>query len=216
MKTCVKQIYDDFFVRYPALTGLNQQIIDSFESLYTCYKNGGKVLACGNGGSASDAEHLVGELMKKFGTHRPVPSSFISKVNSLKIENAQHILDNLESAFPAISLISQTALITAIANDTAADMIYGQQVFAYGKPGDILIVFSTSGKSPNIINAVNVARAREMTVIGFTGESGGYLNDICSVLFRVPANMNYTVQEYHLPLYHLLCLMVEKEIFEKE
>jgi D-sedoheptulose 7-phosphate isomerase len=187
--------------------------MDAFLSMKTCYEHGGKILTCGNGGSASDAEHLVGELMNKFALKRPVSAQFRTALKNLGIETADFLADHLETALPAISLVSQSALVTAIANDISAEMIFAQQVFGYGKPGDILFAFSTSGRSPNIINAVQVARACGMVTIGLTGESGGYMKDICSITICAPASLSYTIQEYHFPIYHLLCLMIEQEMF---
>ncbi|HEX2957306.1 MAG TPA: SIS domain-containing protein [Chitinispirillaceae bacterium] len=213
MKEAVMAIFDNLFVRYPALQSVSDPIRASFDALKKCYMSGGKVLACGNGGSASDSEHLIGELMKKFGRKRPVPPEFRQRLKSLGIESADYLADKLEMPLAAISLVSQTALITAIANDVSADMIFAQQVLGYGKPGDILFAFSTSGNSANVVNAVNVALACGMITIGFTGEHGGTLRDICDIAVRVPASQTYQIQEFHFPIYHSLCLMIEEEVF---
>jgi D-sedoheptulose 7-phosphate isomerase len=213
MKPSVKAIFDNLFVRYPALQSVSEPIRASFDALKKCYSSGGKVLACGNGGSASDSDHLIGELMKKFGRKRPVTPKFRQKLMLLNIESADYLADNLEMPLTAISLVSQTGLITAITNDISGDMIFAQQVLGYGKPGDILFAFSTSGNSKNVVNAINVARACEMTTIGFTGEHGGILKGICDISIRVPATQTYLIQEYHFPIYHALCLMIEEEMF---
>jgi D-sedoheptulose 7-phosphate isomerase len=213
MKESVKRIFDDLFIRYASLEPITEPIRASFDALKKCYTSGGKVLACGNGGSASDSEHLVGELMNKFVRKRPVSPEFRQRLQSLGIESAEYLADHLETPLPAVSLVSQTALITAIANDISAEMIFAQQVFGYAKPGDILFAFSTSGNSPNIVNAVNVARACAMVTIGFTGEHGGKLKDICDIMIKVPAQKTYITQEYHFPIYHCLCMMIEEEIF---
>jgi D-sedoheptulose 7-phosphate isomerase len=213
MKPAVKAIFDNLFVRYTALQSVAEPISASFDALQKCYSSGGKVLACGNGGSASDSEHLIGELMKTFGRKRPVTPEFRQRLKLLNITSADYLADNLEMPLTAISLVSQTALITAIANDISADMIFAQQVLGYGKPGDILFAFSTSGNSKNVVNAVNVARACEMTTIGFTGEHGGALKEICDISIRVPAAQTYLIQEYHFPIYHALCFMIEEEMF---
>jgi D-sedoheptulose 7-phosphate isomerase len=213
MKETVKAIFDNLFVRYPALQSVAEPIRASFDALNRCYLSGGKVLACGNGGSASDSEHLVGELMKKFGRKRPVSPEFRQKLKSLNIESADYLADKLEMPLEAISLVSQTGLITAIINDISGDMIFAQQVLGYGKPGDILFAFSTSGNSANVVNAVNVARACGMVTIGFTGDHGGVLKNICDTTVRVPANQTYVIQEFHFPIYHTLCLMIEEDMF---
>jgi D-sedoheptulose 7-phosphate isomerase len=213
MKESVMAIFDNLFVRYPALQSVAEPVRASFDALKKCYLSGGKVLACGNGGSASDSDHLVGELMKKFGRKRLVSPEFRQRLKSLNIDSADYLADNLEMPLMAISLVSQAGLITAITNDISGDMIFAQQVLGYGKPGDILFAFSTSGNSKNVVNAVNVARACEMTTIGFTGEHGGVLKGICDISVRVPATQTYLIQEFHLPIYHTLCLMIEEEMF---
>ncbi|MBN1602341.1 MAG: SIS domain-containing protein [Chitinispirillaceae bacterium] len=214
MKESVKKIFDDLFVRYPGLLPIADSVRASFDALKNCYSSGGKVLACGNGGSASDSEHLVGELMNKFNRKRPVSPDFRKRLSSLTgVTSVDYLADHLETPLPAISLVSQTALITAVANDISAEMIFAQQVFGYAQPGDILFAFSTSGNSPNILNAVNVARACNMIIIGFTGENGGKLKEICTITISVPAQKTYIIQEYHFPIYHCLCMMIEEEMF---
>jgi D-sedoheptulose 7-phosphate isomerase len=213
MKPTVKAIFDNLFVRYPALQSVSEPIRASFDALKKCYLSGCKVLSCGNGGSASDSEHLIGELMKKFGRKRPVSPEFRERLKSLGIESADYLADKLEMPLMAISLVSQTALITAIVNDISGDMIFAQQVFGYGRPGDILFAFSTSGNSANVVNAVNVARACGVITIGFTGEHGGVLKDICDITVKAPASQTYIIQEFHFPIYHTLCLMIEEEVF---
>lgn len=216
MKKGVRALFDEFLVRYPALNGCSESIMDAYTILVKCYSRGGKVLACGNGGSAADAEHIVGELMKKFGIKRPVDSKFRERLLSLGYDFAEHLASQLEQALPAISLVSQTGLITAIVNDIGGDMIYAQQVYGYGKAGDVLIALSTSGSSGNVLTAIKVARALDMDVIGFTGESGGKMKQYCSSAICVPSDITFKIQEYHLPVYHLLCLMVEQEFFGAE
>jgi D-sedoheptulose 7-phosphate isomerase len=214
MKESVQRIFDDLFVRYPAIDHLKEPIKGTFDALKKCYASEGKVLACGNGGSASDSDHIVGELMNKFVRKRPVSSNFRARLKSLpEIKSADFLADHLETPLPAISLVSQVGLTTAISNDISSEMVFAQQVFGYGKPGDILFAFSTSGNSPNVINAVNVARACDLVTIGFTGEHGGALKDICDLTIRVPAKVTYIIQEYHFPIYHCLCMMIEEEIF---
>ena len=214
MKESVKKIFDDLFIRYAALEPLTDQIRASFDALKKCYSSGGKVLACGNGGSASDSEHIVGELMNKFYCKRPVSSDLRERLRAITdTASADYLADHLETPLPAISLVSQTALITAVANDISSEMIFAQQVLGYARPGDILFAFSTSGNSPNILNAVNVARACNMITIGFTGQQGGKLKDICDITIRVPAQKTFIIQEHHFPIYHCLCMMIEEEIF---
>lgn len=213
MKTPVKKLYDDFFGHFPELSACNSEISGAFEAICNCYRAGGKLLACGNGGSASDAEHIVGELMNKFAIKRAAPLQMHEKLIASGVRNADYLFSKLEQGFAAVSLVSQTSLMTAIINDIGADMVFAQQVYGYGKEGDILLALSTSGNSPNVVNAVGVAKAVGMTTIGFTGESGGIMREICHITICVPEKITYKVQQQHLPVYHLLCSMVEEEFF---
>jgi D-sedoheptulose 7-phosphate isomerase len=172
-------------------------------------------LICGNGGSAADTEHLVGELMKGYLSQRPVPARLREKLVELFPDSANYIADHLQGALPTISLVSQVGLITAYANDVAADMIFAQQVYGYGKAGDALIGISTSGNSKNIVYALQVARALGVTAIGFTGQSGGALSAVCDVMVRVPRELTADVQERQLAIYHALCAMLEQEFFSE-
>lgn len=213
MKTSVKKLYQNFFNEYPQLSVCSLEIAGAFEAICTCYHDGGKLLVCGNGGSASDAEHIVGELMNKFAIKRPAPADMHERLSESGAKNADYLFSKLEQGLAAISLVSQTSLMTAIINDIGADMVFAQQVYGYGKAGDVLLALSTSGNSPNVVNAVNVARAVGMSSIGFTGESGGIMKDLCHITIRVPEKITCRVQQLHLPVYHLLCSMVEDEFF---
>jgi phosphoheptose isomerase len=213
MKKNAQLLFDECILKYPLLQSCSKEILGAFDLLVTCYSSGGKVLVCGNGGSASDAEHIVSELMKKFRIKRPVDPVLRDKLLSLGYDFAEQIASQLEGALPAISLVSHTSIITAIANDIGGDMIFAQQVYGYGKKGDILIGLTTSGNSGNILTAVKVARALDMQVIGFTGESGGKMKGLCNVTVCVPDSVTFQIQELHLPIYHLLCAMLEEEFF---
>jgi D-sedoheptulose 7-phosphate isomerase len=181
--------------------------------LRDCYGGGGKVLTCGNGGIAADAEHIVGELMKGYLLKRPVPEEMRAKLTSTHPEDGDYLANHLQVGLPAISLVSQASLLSAIANDTAADMVYAQQVYAYGREGDVLIGISTSGNAMNVLRAVQVARALGLRTIGLTGRTGGKLRSLCDVSIRVPANDTTLIQERHLPIFHVLCAMLEEEFF---
>src|SRR5688572_12881133 len=198
---------------YPELESCAPDIKAAFQMLSTCYRNGGKVLTCGNGGSAADAEHIVGELMKGYLLKRPVPKEIRAKLIATSSQDGNYLADHLQGGLPGISLVSQTALISAIANDTAADMAYAQQVYAYGREGDAIIGISTSGNARNVIHAVQVARALGLQSIGLTGPSGGALKPLCDVCICVPAENTPAVQERHLPIFHVLCAMLEEEFF---
>ncbi len=207
----MNKIFNNLYDKYPKITKCKTDIEKAFLCLTNTYENGGKVLVCGNGGSAADSEHIVGELMKGFNLKREL--SLSEKDVFSKYENAQHITDNLQKALPAISLVSQTSLITAFANDVSADMLFAQQVYGYAKKGDTLIALTTSGNSQNIINAARVALALCCNVLSITGESGGAIKKDSTVCVRLPAKKPYEVQEFTLPLYHALCAALEEKYF---
>lgn len=198
---------------YPGLDVCASDIEAAFDILRDCYRGGGRVLTCGNGGSAADAEHIVGELMKGYLLKRPLSQEMRDKLISTHPEEGDYLASHLQGGLPAIALVSQTALLSAIANDTAADMVYAQQVYVYGQERDALIGISTSGNSMNIIRAMQVGRALGMRTIGLTGRTGGKLKPLCDVCIRVPANETTLIQERHLPIFHVLCAMLEEEFF---
>ena len=170
-------------------------------------------MTCGNGGSAADAEHIAGELMKSFKRQRPITGEQRAALSAAFPDGGAYLARHLQQGIPCISLVSQVSLMTAFANDVAADMAFAQQVFVYGCPGDVLIGLSTSGNATNVVNACATAKASGVKTIGITGEHGGKLRGICDVTIAVPARETYRVQEYHLPVYHALCAMMEGSIF---
>ena len=204
---------EELIFSYPGLDVCAAAIKAAFDVLRDCYRGGGKVLTCGNGGSASDAEHIVGELMKGYLLERPVPEEMRTKLIVTSPEDGDYLAHHLQGGLQAISLVSQTSLLSAIANDTAADMVYAQQVYVYGREGDALIGISTSGNSTNVMRAMQVARALGLRTIGLTGRTGGKLKPLCEVCIRVPAQYTPLIQERHLPIYHVLCAMLEEEFF---
>lgn len=202
-------ILTQLYQQYPQLR--NRNIENAYQLLYETYLHGGKILVCGNGGSASDSDHIVGELMKSFRIKRN-----LSQIDCQKFKNihgGEVIASKLQKAIPAISLSSQTALITAIGNDSSYDMIYAQQVYGYGHAGDCLIALSTSGNSANVITAVKTAQALKMKTVGITGQKIGQLQELCDICIQVPAEFTSSIQEYTLPIYHALCAMLETEAF---
>lgn len=199
--------------RYPDLATCADDLQRAFELVRAAFAAGGKLLVCGNGGSAADGEHLVGELMKGFAARRPVGEAVRRKLLDVDPHDGAYLADHLQGALPAISLASHVALGTAIANDVAADMVFAQQVYGYGGAGDALLAISTSGSSLNVVRAAQVARAGGLAVAGLTGASGGRLASLCDVCVRVPYDSVVEVQERHLPLYHALGLMLEQEFF---
>ena len=204
---------EQLILTYPELEACATDIQATFEILRTCYRHGGKLLTCGNGGSAADAEHIVGELMKGYLLKRPIPEEMRLKLASISQQDGDYLANQLQDALPAISLVSQTSLLSAIANDTAADMVYAQQVYAYGREGDVLIGLSTSGNSRNVIYAMQVARAMGLHTIGLTGPTGGVLKPLCDICICVPGESTPVIQERHLPIFHVLCAMLEEEFF---
>jgi D-sedoheptulose 7-phosphate isomerase len=199
--------------RYPGLLPVKNNIGRAADSLIKCYQNGGKVLVCGNGGSSSDSDHIVGELMKGFEHKRPLSENLKNELISLGGERGAFLAASLQQGLPAISLTAHSGLISAVANDSDADLIFAQQVVGYGNEGDILLALSTSGNSLNILDAIITAKAKRMKVIGLTGETGGKMAPLCDILINVPGKSTAFVQELHLPVYHVLCLIVETSFF---
>lgn len=202
--------------RYPDLAGCADQVKRAYDVLAEAFADGGKALVCGNGGSAADSDHVVGELMKGFKLPRPVSQQVRQQLATAFPEDGDYLATRLQGALPAIALTGHGAFASAFANDVAADMGFAQQVFGYGAPHDVLIAISTSGNSANVINALKVARARGITTVGLTGRSGGKMAALCDVLVNVPADETSAVQEFHLPVYHVLCEMLEVRFFGKE
>ncbi|MCL1793038.1 MAG: SIS domain-containing protein [Oscillospiraceae bacterium] len=202
MKDSTKKIIEALFLEYDDLKdgNLGRDIISAYHIISKCYAAKGKTLICGNGGSASDCEHIVGEFMKGFKLRRPLASPIPG-------------LPGLQAPLRSISLASQTSIITAVANDIGADYIFAQQVLGYADKGDVLIALSTSGKAANVQNAVLAASALECGTIAITGKNGGKLADICDLAIKLPADETYKVQELTLPVYHALCAAVENEFF---
>lgn len=195
----------ELYSNYPELLLIKESIEKAIGALIECYTHKGKVLVCGNGGSAADSEHIVGELMKGFLLTRPVVNEKMSK----------ELSKNLQEALPAIALTGSIALSTAFANDVNSEYVFAQQVYGLGESGDVLIALSTSGNAKNVGHAVEVAKAKGMVTIGMTGELGGNLMKICDIIINAPSKETYRVQEFHLPIYHEICARVEKFFFGK-
>ena len=202
---------NELFERYPSLKQIKSEIEAADEILLKCFKSGNKLLVCGNGGSCSDSDHIVGELMKGFLSKRPVSEDTRKKL--AQFENGEFLADNLQGALPAVALTNHSALITAFSNDVNPDMIFAQQVFGYAKEGDVLIGITTSGNSKNVVYAAEVAKMCGMKVIALTGKRENKLDKIADVVLHAPETETFKVQELHLPIYHYLCAKVEKELF---
>ena len=199
--------------RYPALKSIEQSIIDAYLVMEECYENGGKLLIAGNGGSAADSEHIAGELMKRFKTPRPVKKEFADKLIAIDPERGTQLANNLECSLMAIPLVAHEALTTAYINDVDGLGVFAQQLFGFGKEGDVFLGISTSGNSKNVLPATVVARALGIKVIGLTGAKGGELAEVADVAVKAPETETYMVQELHLPIYHCWCLMFEDKFF---
>jgi D-sedoheptulose 7-phosphate isomerase len=199
--------------RYPQLEVCKEDIKKAYELLETAYSCGRKLLVCGNGGSASDSEHIVGELMKEFKLKRKVYNDQASALKEIDPELGQVLADHLQGALPAICLTGHSSLTTAFMNDANADLVFAQQVNGYGKPGDVFLGISTSGNSKNVLYAAVNAKAKGLKVIGLTGAKESKLMKYADVCIRVPETETYKIQELHLPVYHCLCLMLEEHFF---
>lgn len=206
-----ERLIDCLVGRFPELKSCAGQIKNAFLILKQTFANNGKLLVCGNGGSAADAEHFSGELMKGFLKKRPLSETLAQRIK--ETDGAAGWAEQLQRALPVIPLTANTVLISAISNDLGPDLVFAQQILGYGVAGDALLAISTSGSSPSVIRAVTVAKSLGLNTIGLTGNSGGRLKELCAVTIQAPAGETYRVQEYHLPIYHLLALMLEEEFF---
>ena len=215
MKNTTLNMIDDLVKRYPALAVCRSSIQEAVEAICASYSNGGKVIACGNGGSASDAEHIVGELMKGFILKRPIDDELYSRMKEVCPNEADYLRDNLQGALPAVSLMNAVALNSAFANDQAPDLAMAQQVLGLGKKEDVLIGISTSGNSANVIYAVQMAKVKGIKTIGLLGGRECKLKGLCDISICVPEMETYKIQELHLPVYHALCMAVENEFFDE-
>lgn len=200
-------------LRYPILASCRQDIVDAYFVMEECYEHDGKLLIAGNGGSAADSEHIAGELMKRFKTPRPVSPEMAEKLEQIDPVRGASLAKNLERSLMAIPLVAHEALTTAYINDVDGIGVFAQQLFGFGRPGDVFLGISTSGNSKNIISASVVARALGIKVIGLTGLKGGELASVADVVVKVPETETYMVQELHLPVYHCWCLMLEDKFF---
>ena len=203
----------ELFAHYPELAPLEREIAAAKELMLATYRRGGKILVLGNGGSAADADHIVGELMKGFLLRRPMTGEERAVFEDALGEEGERLTAGLQRGIPAISLPAQSAVLSAYANDVDPTLVYAQLVYAYGRREDLVIALSTSGNSKNAVEAVKTARALGISTLGFTGEKESALSRLCDVTLRAPSAETYRVQEYHLPLYHYLCAAVEEELF---
>ena len=201
-------ILEELIRRYPQLRDCSYDIKDVYNRLLECFQNGGRLYICGNGGSAADSLHMVGELVKSFVVKRHLDPEFVRNADS-------ELVKNLQGALPAFALVENAALATAYGNDVNPDYTFAQQVYAYARKGDCVMGISTSGNSKNVIYALKCARARGAVTLGLTGRDGGKMKEVCDACIIVPEQETYKIQELHLPIYHALCMMLEEEIWSE-
>lgn len=204
---------DELIVRYPALETCEEDILKAYVILQQTYEQDGKLLVVGNGGSASDSEHIVGELMKEFCLKRKISANQVKRMMAIDVELGSVLAENLQGALPAICLTGHSSLTTAFMNDANADLVFAQQVNGYGKTNDVFLGISTSGNSRNVLYAAITAKSKGLKVIGLTGVRESKLSKLSDCCIRVPETDTYKIQEYHLPIYHTLCLMLEEHFF---
>jgi len=199
--------------RYPLLIDIRNDINLVYETIIDSFSKGRKLLIAGNGGSAADAEHIVGELMKSFKKKRKLPEDFIKRIEAYDPEIASYLIPRLQPGLPVIALSGHASLNTACINDIDGNITFSEQVYGYGKPGDLFLGISTSGNSKNILYATATAKAKGLKTIALTGDGGGRLKTIADISIIIPEKETYKIQEMHLPVYHCLCLMIEEYFF---
>lgn len=208
------QIYlDDLMIRHPELRDLYGVISEAYNVLESCFENNGKLLIAGNGGSASDSEHISGELLKSFKMPRPIDKELRDRLDAVSPDYGKDIASKLEKGLPAVSLVSNAAFSTAFSNDVDSLGVFAQQVLVYGQKQDVFLGISTSGNSKNVVMASIIAEAKELKTIALTGYDGGELAKYADVVIAIPETETYLVQELHIAVYHCLCMMLEKHFF---
>lgn len=214
MKKQTTVILQEFFRRHADLASLRAPVEQCVAAIVDMHRRGNKLLLCGNGGSAADCEHIAGELLKSFCLKRRVDDDFRAKLVATCGNDGDVIADNLQQGVKAVPLTGFLGYSTAFNNDCDGHFVYAQLVNSLGVEGDVLMAISTSGNSANVYYAAQTAKAKGMTVVALTGETGGKLKGLCDVLINAPEREVYKIQECHLPLYHAICLAVETELFD--
>lgn len=213
MEAKIQQHISTLIARFPALGVCEADLVSAYDLLEASYSHHGKLLVAGNGGSASDAEHIVGELMKEFKLKRKVYADQAGILMEVDAEMGPVLAENLQGALPAICLTGHSSLTTAFMNDSNPNLIFAQQVNGYGQAGDVFLGISTSGNSKNVLYAAVTAKSKGLKVIGLTGARENRLMAYTDVCIRVPETETYKIQELHLPVYHCLCMMLEERFF---
>ncbi len=204
---------EELIRRYPRLEPVRECIREAYSCMEDTFAAGGKLLIAGNGGSAADAEHIAGELMKGFVKSRPVDDAFAGRLMDVDAEQGKRLAGKLQKGLPTIALTGHPALSTAFLNDVDGTMAFAQQVLGYGREKDVLLAISTSGNSENVYLAAVTAKAAGMKVVALSGRDGGRISRIADAAVIVPETETYRIQELHLPVYHTLCLMLEEHFF---
>ncbi len=213
MEQRIEKHLDTLIERYPKLEACRDDIEKAYKLMEEAYEKDHKLLIAGNGGLAADSEHIAGELMKRFKTPRPCPPEFAERLKDIDSERGENLAKNLERGLMAIPLVAHEALTTAYINDVDELGVFAQQLYGFGRLGDVFLGISTSGNSKNVMSATVVARALGIKVIRLTGATGGELGSVADVAIKVPETETYMIQELHLPVYHCLCLMLEDRFF---
>lgn len=211
-----EKIFKEMISRYPELSVCQNQIKNAYQVLEQLYEDNGILYVAGNGGSAADSEHIVGELMKSFMAKRGIDDNVKKTLIERFQYDGERIANKIEGGLPAVSLPSLVALSTAVSNDISEEMVFAQMLNSIGKRGDVFWGISTSGNSKNIVAAMMLARAKEMVTIGMCGLERCKLDSLCDVVIHVPEKETYKVQELHLPIYHTLCAMLESHFWRKK
>lgn len=211
MQETTKKILENYCDKNDFIREVKDDVLQAFTIICSAYKNGNKLLVCGNGGSNSDADHIVGELLKGFIKRRKFDSD--TKMKYTEYDGGSELAAALQGSLPAINLGAQTSIMTAIINDLGGELIFAQQLVGLGNEGDVLLGISTSGNSTNILNAGIVAKTQGVRTIGLTGENGGKMKNLFECMIRVPSKITPSIQDMHTTVYHLLCSMVENEFF---
>lgn len=215
MKDTTAEKITNLVLRYECLGDQKDNILNAVQILIDSFNSNGKLLLCGNGGSAADCNHIVGILMKSFKKKRVIDSSLKRKLKNIDVASGEYLSHTLQQGLPSISLSAHTGYMTAFSNDSSAMAVFANQVLTYGVKGDVLWCLSTSGESKNVIMSAMVAKAKGLKVIALVGKNTCELEKYADITIHAPAVEKYEVQEYHLPIYNAICLALEEEFFDK-
>lgn len=213
MKQKTMELIDNFYKRFSNLTCLKKSILKSIDIITTSVRNGKKILVCGNGGSCADSEHLAAEMNKSFMLERELPKEILDKINQVYPDDYIQFKNNIHCGIPTIPLFSMNAFCSAYINDKNSSYVFAQAVNSLGNAEDVLIAITTSGNSINVINAMKMAKVKDLKVICLCGRNISQIKDLSDAIIDADGNFTYEIQEMHLPIYHLICMAVESELF---